>query len=259
MNEASEKLEVIPAQYEEAQETVEVESATETLEIVPAKFEMRDKVIVVEPEKEVKEVIPAVYETIKETVQVRAAYQAWKRGTGPIQRYDEATGEIMCLVTVPAEFETVEKQVVKTPARVVTKTIPAVTKVVKHKVMVEGPSTRKVVVPAKFDTVTVKKMVEPAKVTTIKLPAQYKTVYETVKDVEGRMEWRSILCNENVSEDLIKRLQVALKEAGYDPKGVDGALGRGTMEAVKAYQKANGLAQGQVTIEMLEKLKVAVR
>ena len=50
------------------------------------------------------ETVPAQYETVTEEVLVRPAYTTWKKGTGPIQRIDQATGEIMCLVEVPAEL-----------------------------------------------------------------------------------------------------------------------------------------------------------
>ncbi len=41
--------------------------------------------------------------------------------------------------------------------------------------------------------------------------------------------------------DAVLRLQLALKELGYDPDGTDGKYGRGTENAVKLYQTANDL------------------
>ena len=40
----------------------------------------------------------------------------------------------------------------------------------------------------------------------------------------------------------VKQLQTALKNAGYDPGHVDGKMGKQTREAIKAFQRANGLA-----------------
>ena len=40
----------------------------------------------------------------------------------------------------------------------------------------------------------------------------------------------------------VTQLQTALKNAGYDPGSVDGKMGKKTREAIKAFQKANGLA-----------------
>ncbi len=256
VKEATEKLEVIPAKYEEAEETVEIQGEFEELEIIPAKFETQFETVIVEPEREEQVVVDAVYEEVEEKVKVRDAYTTWKKGEGPIQRYDEATGEIMCLVTIPAEYKTVTKRVVKVPPRTITKVIPAVTEKVEKRVMIEPPTTRKKVVPAENRTVTIRKLVAPAEIKKIEIPAQYETVFEVQKGGPGKMEWRPILCSTNASVDLIRQLQLALKEKGYNPGSVDGVLGGGTMEAVRRYQRSKGIAQGQLTIEVMRELGV---
>ncbi|MBT8062582.1 MAG: peptidoglycan-binding protein, partial [Gammaproteobacteria bacterium] len=68
----------------------------------------------------------------------------------------------------------------------------------------------------------------------------------------------SILCETNASPTLITDLQRALNAAGYEAGPVDGVLGKSTMNAVNAYQRANGLSSGQLTIETLKKLGVDV-
>jgi len=163
---------------------------------IPAVFKTETTTVELEPEKEVEEIIPAVYEEVVERVKIREAYKTWKKGEGPIQKYDEATG---------------------------------------------------------------RKLVTPAKVDRIEIPARYETVYETVKATPGKMEWRPILCSTNVSEDIISRLQIALRDKGFNVGVIDGVLGAGTMNAVKRYQKDNGLAEGQITIETLKSLDVTIR
>lgn len=256
VKEATEKLEVVPAQYEEVEEVVEIETESEELQIIPAVFETKFETVIIEPEREEQVIVEAVYEEVEEKVKVREAYTTWKKGEGPIQRYDEATGEIMCLVTVPAEYKTVSKRVIKSPPRTITKVIPAKTERVEVKVMVEPPTTKKVTIPAKERTVLVRKLVEPADVRKIEIPAQYETVYEVQKEAAGQMEWRPILCSTNASVDLIRKLQVALQEKGYNPGSIDGVLGAGTMEAIRRYQRTKGIAQGQLTIEVMKELGV---
>lgn len=39
----------------------------------------------------------------------------------------------------------------------------------------------------------------------------------------------------------IKQIQLALKNAGYNPVTMDGKMGKETREAIKSFQKANGL------------------
>lgn len=43
------------------------------------------------------------------------------------------------------------------------------------------------------------------------------------------------------SKNYIKRIQTALKKAGYDPGVIDGVLGSKTRKAIRYFQKANGL------------------
>ncbi len=258
IKEEAERLEIVPAKYEWSDETIETQSSSVELEIIPAQFETREHVVTVEPDREDQTAEAPVYETVEEQVLVRAAYTTWKKGEGPIQRYDEATGEIMCLVTVPAEYVTVQKQVVRTPARVVTKPVPAKTQTLAVRVMVEPPKTREIAIPAKFETVKVQKLVSPTQIVKVAVPAEYETVKETVKETAGVMEWRPILCATNTTPDLVMRIQRALDVQGYKLRHIDGQPGPGTMQMVRQYQRDKGLAQGQITMEFLDSLGVAV-
>jgi len=44
------------------------------------------------------------------------------------------------------------------------------------------------------------------------------------------------------SKTNVKQLQIALKNAGYNPGLIDGKMGKRTRQAIRAFQKANGLA-----------------
>ena len=57
----------------------------------------------------------------------------------------------------------------------------------------------------------------------------------------------------------IRYVSAALQRAGFNPGKVDGVVGRQTLEAVDAYQKANKLARGGLTIATIERLGVQVR
>jgi len=59
-----------------------------------------------------------------------------------------------------------------------------------------------------------------------------------------------------LSREEIKELQHALLNAGYDPGGVDGTMGKKTKQAIIAFQAAHSLSPtGLVNQEMLKKLK----
>jgi len=77
--------------------------------------------------------------------------------------------------------------------------------------------------------------------------------------------YRATLCKSNRTIPLMTRLQTALRDKGYlkplknqDRVVIDGIWGARTLEAVKAYQAKNGLAYGQLTIEVLEHLGVFI-
>ena len=180
------------------------------------------------------------------------------RGSGPIQRLDASTGEIMCLVDVPAVYENVTKRVVKSPATTREVVIPAEFQVVRKQVVKTPTSTREVVVPAEFKEVRVVKELEAAKEVRKQIPAEFATITKTEQVAEGKLEWRSILCDTNMTRDRIRDIQRALQKAGYTPGPIDGVISKQTMGAVNAYQKSKGLPVDQyLNIETVRSLGVS--
>jgi len=53
----------------------------------------------------------------------------------------------------------------------------------------------------------------------------------------------------------VRQIQIALKNAGYDPGRIDGVMGKKTREAIKTFQKAKGLTvdgkMGKLTWNLL--------
>ena len=258
IKDASEVLDIIPAEYETVEEKIQVKQESEMIEVIPATFKTVEEKVMVKPETEEVEVVPAEYETVEEKVLVREAYTTWKTGRGPIEKIDATTGEIMCLVEVPAEYKTVQKQVLKSPptTRIVNK--PAEFEVVETLVIDQPAQTRIVTVPAEFTTVKVTRLKTEAKEVRTPVAEERDTVTRTVKKTDGRVEWRPILCQTNTTPGVVKRIQQALKDAGFYNGPVDGGLGPMTMRAVKAYQSENNMAAGQLTLETLEALNVGL-
>ncbi len=258
--EASERIEIIPARYETVSEQIISEAASERLETIPAKYAMVEEKVLVKPSTSRLVNVPARYAKTSEKVLVKPAHQVWKKGTGPIQRIDEATGEIMCLVDIPAEYRTVTKTVLQAPAS--TKSIhePAVYKTVQKRVMTQPPSTRVVKIPAKYKTVSVTKLVTPAAERKIEIPATYQTVSKQVKTSEGHMEWREILCQTNMTKNRISDIQRALLSKGFSPGPIDGVIGWRTMAAVNSFQSKNNLpADKYLNMATLKALGVSPR
>lgn len=270
---AGEEIDVVQATYKNVTQKVLVREASTKLQVVPATYKTVTEKVLVEPAREVLTKVPAKYKTVTEKVLVKPAYTTWKKGVNPIsgsgvgysavkkngsliQKFDQSTGEIMCLVEVPAEYKVVKKQVIATPARTVKKTLPAKYKTVTKRVVATPATTKKVTVPAKYNTVKVRKQVTPPKTLKKAIPAQYRTVQKRVLATQPKLEWREILCETNTTPGLISRLQRALNAKGYKAGSVDGRFGRQTLNAVIKYQRDNGLPSGQLTLATLKKLGV---
>ncbi len=120
---------------------------------------VEERVLVSEASKKLV-AVPATYKWVTEKMLIKEAHTKWKKGKGLIQRVDNTTGELMCLVTIPAEYKTVKRKVVDKPATVVTQIIPAVYKTVRVKKLVAAVSERKIPIPARYKKVKQQKMVQ---------------------------------------------------------------------------------------------------
>jgi len=254
--EASERLEAIPAKYGTAQQTVTVREASERVEVIPATYGYVEEQVLVKAASTRLKTIPPVYKTETQKVLVKPEQTTWKKGTGPITKIDEATGEIMCLVTIPAVYQTVTKRVLVTPATTREIEVPAVYKTVKRRVVKTPASTRTIVIPAVTKNVNVRTLVEPAKTRSVVIPAQHQTITRRIQVTDSRLEWRPILCKTNMNRDIAVQIQQGLKKAGHNPGPIDGIIGRDTLSAMKAYQRANNLPTGGLTIRSLKNLGV---
>lgn len=222
-----------PPEYTTITEEVLGEGSSEKIEIIPAQYKMVEEKVLVKEASTRMETIPAQYDFEEEKILVKAAHNTWKKGRGLIEKVDNTTGEIMCLMNVPAEYKTIKK-----------------------KVMIKPPGTRVINIPAAFETIKVRRLKTPAKEKLVRIPAKYQAITRTEKISEGAMEWRKVMCETNLTSDIIMDVQNALKNAGHDPGPIDGIMGRLTRGALSSYQKEKGLAAGALTYQTIETLGV---
>ncbi|MEL6977071.1 MAG: peptidoglycan-binding domain-containing protein [Pseudomonadota bacterium] len=250
--EATEELRVTPARYAWVQEPVVIEEAYERIEVIPARFETQTRTVVIEPERKEYRIVPATFETVTERVKVRDATTEWRRDCAAVKT--SPNKETLCGVSVPAQFRTEQRRVVRTPARRVEQIIPAVTRQIEVRAVVEQPRRRVVTVPAKTRLIRVKKEISPARVQTVTIPPKKRIEFVDVKVTEDALEWRKVLCERDARPTLVRSLQLSLDRAGFDPGPIDGVLGPATKSAVDRYQKANNLPQGGLLLETLDRL-----
>lgn len=252
---ASERIETIPAKYEWVEEKVLVRGASERLEMIPAKYDWVEEQVLTREASTRLEKMPAEFEWVEDRILVKEAETVWKKGRGLIEKVN-TTGEIMCLVEIPAQYKTVKNKVMVKPPATRTIEIPAEYKTVKKEVMVTPPSTRVIQIPAEYKTIKVKKMVSPAREERFEIPAEYQTVSKTELVKPGHMEWRRVMCETNITGNMVTRIQAALLKAGHDPGPIDGILGKHTNAAIKSFQKEKNIAVGGLTYETIRNLGV---
>jgi hypothetical protein len=254
---------VIPATYETVVERVLVKEQALTYRVVPPAYEIETEQLLVVPEQTETVVIPAEYETFTEQVLVRPSYITWKPGTGLYGRSQSdqnnitlATGEVLCRVEVPAQYDTVTRTRLTSPERVETRVIPARYRTVERQVLREPARVIEEIVPAEYEDVEVQRLVVPEQQETIVVPATYKTIEKRTVTGGGTVEWREVLCDSNATKAKIAEVQRALASKGYSVQA-DGVFGPATLNAMEDWQEKNGLPVGYLTISTVESLGVS--
>ena len=225
----------VPAVYKTLSKRIVKSPASTRVVEQPARYETIRVRKLVKDAAETRVAIPAKYETITKRVLDQAATHTWHNSAGDGSAFGKHTGNKICLQATPAKTATVEKRVVKTAAAV-----------------------KRVEIPAKYETKKVQQLVSDAREVRTEIPAQTQSVSKRIKVSDARIEWRSILCDTNMTPGIVQKVQRALLSAGHTPGPIDGVLGSQTMAAVDQYQRAQGLATGGLTFDTLKKLGVSV-
>ena len=254
---ARQEVRIIPAQFGDVTEEVVVREASTELVTVPATYTTVQEEVVVRPAARRLIPVEPVYDTIIEEIVVVPERTVWKPGTGPIQKIDEATGEILCLVTEPAVTKQVERRVMIQPASTREEIIPAVTEVLEREVVNTPARIDERLIPAETRTVTRRVEVVPAREEIIEIPPVFDTITREVVVEPARTEWRSILCETNTTPDIIQRIQVALQQRGYYNGPIDGIFGPLSQRAIDGFQRDNGQVGTGVTMDTLALLGVS--
>ena len=258
---AGERIEVIPAQYAKAQETVIVQPAHKEYRTIPAQYETVTEKVLVRPAYVRTETIPAVYDVIEEKQLVKPAYKTWKKGTMTnIQRVDPQSGEILCLVDVPAEYKTVTRREARAPEQTKNIQVPAEYADVQKTVLKAPERVEEIDVPAVTELREVDKLVEPAKQVKVPVEAEYADVAVQKLVENGCYAWRQILCDDNMTQDTITKLQMALSKKGYYQQKPTGKFDDDTLAAVNAYERDNNLPiDGYLNIETADSLGLTTK
>ncbi|TWO32636.1 OmpA family protein [Seonamhaeicola sediminis] len=171
------KLEVVPATYKTVEERVLIKEATKELIYVPAVYETVEVSYIKKEKRNDLTVNPATFEADSKTFEVYPKTSGWeyKETTCGSPNKDDCV--VACFVEYPAQYKDVSfttlandastnnvpvaeitttytKQVIKTPARMEEREIPAKYSTIKRQVVDTPAFTKSATVPAKTKTVT---------------------------------------------------------------------------------------------------------
>ncbi|MEE9342531.1 MAG: peptidoglycan-binding domain-containing protein [Gammaproteobacteria bacterium] len=225
----------VPAVYKTiTKRMLKTPASTRKVEI-PAKYSAQKVRKLISPAVQKEIEIPAEYETITKRMQVTDSSTSWLAAGAAAGSAGKSTGKTLCMAAVPAKFETITKRVIKTPA-----------------------SVKKLEIPAVYETQAVRKLVSPPQEKRISIPAEKQSISKRIKVTDAKLEWRSVLCQTNMSKSLNLQIQKALHSAGFNPGPIDGVIGRQTLVAVDQFQQKNSLPTGGLTMQTLAKLGVSL-
>ncbi len=147
--------------YKDIPNRVLVSEATEKLSTTPAKYRKGTESVLTKPAYKRLIEVPAVFKKKSDRVLVEAAHSVWQKGTGPIQKIDNETGEIMCRIDIPAEYKNIEVDVVATAPLVTSVTEEAAYKTINIEKLVSDAAEQRDPVAAEFKTMNKKQLAEP--------------------------------------------------------------------------------------------------
>lgn len=222
----------VPAKYKVVKKRVVKSAAATKVVEIPAEYQSVKVRKLTADSKEVRTAIPAKYEEVSRNVKISEAKYVWHPVSTPGE-FGPKTGNVICKKDIPVKNKTVVRKVVKTPA-----------------------TFTKVSVPAKYQVKKVRKLVTDSKEIRTKVPEETNKVTKRVQVANSRLEWRSVLCETNMSPGVIAQVQQSLQSAGFDAGTADGVIGRQTLLAVDAYQRRKGLATGGLTMDTLKSLGI---
>jgi hypothetical protein len=178
--------------------------------------------------------IPATYKTISKKEKVAEAKFSWSDvSTRDTSSRIHSQCDKICLTKAPAKYKHISRRVVLAPAH-----------------------SQKITTPPKYTTIKIKKIIKPAEFKEIIVPAEYKIVKVEKERTRGFSKWMPVVCESNMTPTTVRKVQEALKEAGFYHGAIDGIWSLEAKSATREYQKAYGLTVTRLSIETMKSLGI---
>jgi hypothetical protein len=266
-----------PEKYKTISEEIVVKEARTENKITPAKYEMIEKTIEVKPASKKTITIPATYEYKEDKILVEKAKTVWKKGINPAQKLNGATGEIMCLVKIPAKYKIIKKKVVKTPASTKVVEVPAITQTIKIKKLISDASSKTIIIPAVTQTIEKKVLDKKSEFSWTKVgnnidkkwmytghqiclletPAQHRKITKTIVDTNASI--KELVINPSYKVMKIKKLVEEAKEVKTPIKAIYKTLAKKekVSDAYQSWERI--LCQTNMNKEVILKIQNALK
>ena len=259
---ASTETRVLPGRTEKVRKRVLVQAAhSEKVRVEPLYRDVTRVIYTPGPRHWVRE--PARYEIVRERVMLEPAKAVWRRMYSPLvgdggypgQTRVEPTGDVFCRVLIPARYGYANRKVKVSSGRMVEVAgRPHKERVVERQLVRKG-GWKVLQTPAvyrnEWTTVT-----HPGRKVVVRTPAVYRHEGSRTVVKPGGLGWERVFCGGRLEPDFIRKVQGALASRGFDPGPVDGEARPEMYAALRKFQAANGLGQGQLTISTAKALGV---
>lgn len=197
----------VPAQYRTVNVRQLVSPATTRVQVVPARYGYQTRTVLAVPERRETITSPAQYRTVHERVLVRpestsvqtipAQYRTEHASqlvsparTEWQEKHVPGRGPIMCRVEIPAQYTSVSRQVLVSPASSRTIVHPAQYQTVARQVLVSPAQSRMIVHPAQYREVRERIVVQAQTTRHYQVPAQYRNVRRQQQIAPAHSVWR---------------------------------------------------------------------
>lgn len=257
VKEGSTKIEITPAVYEEVEVKIVTKEGYKVLNVIPPMFEIVEEKILVKDSTIQWTYRPPTFEAVTEQVLIQPATIGWMKAKPRnycLSEKEAEACETWCCVENMPQYQTITRQILKTPARTTPTTVPAEYKTISKALVSQTAQIVEKEIPEEYRTLTKKVLLTPITTKEVEVPPVYSYI-TTQKMVKGGcfVDWVEVNCATS-SPQRVAQIQKALKERGYDPGPINNILGSKTREALLQYQKNHGLPTGQVSIETIRSL-----
>ncbi|HTI66206.1 MAG TPA: peptidoglycan-binding domain-containing protein [Caulobacteraceae bacterium] len=204
---------------------------------------------------------PDRYRIVRDKVLVEPGHAEWRPSSAPLAYGESAgqtvlqpTGEVMCRVWVPARYAYSSRKVLVERGRAYQVRGPASRKKVVRRVLVRDGGWTERTVAAVYRNEIVRREVREGRSQVISHPAVYSSVHRQVLVRAESPGWARVVCGGAIAPAWMAALQQRLIAQGFDPGPPDGVGRPQTYAALRLYQRAHKLAQGQITVETAQAL-----